>query len=101
MAEFAKNCKSVSASTFSRIVNGKITKPLPVELIDTIIENVEDPGSISRDAFLRANGMYPKSEWERSSFRARVDTRKSSFEAIKHIIADELYSRGCMLRIYP
>ena len=106
MAEFADACKSkgsksVSASTFSRILNRKITKPLSVELIDTIISNAEDPENLSRDAFLRANGMVPKSEWKMENYSGRVEERSAVYEQIKHIIADELYARGCMLRIYP
>lgn len=101
MAEFAKDCKSVSAATFSRIVNGKITKPLSTELIDIIIENAESPESISRDAFLRANGMMPKSEWEKNSFSGRIEERINTYKAVKHTIADELYARGCMLCVYP
>lgn len=106
MAEFASACKSgnsksVSASTFSRILNKKITKPLSVELIDTIIANAEDPESLSRDDFLRANGMVPKSEWEKENRSRHVEDRIAVYEQIKHIIADELYARDCMLRIYP
>lgn len=105
MAEFANACKSkggksVSASTFSRILNEKITKPLSVELIDTIIENAENPERLNRDAFLRANGMVPESERERERRNGRVEEWITAYEQVKHIIADELYARDCMLRIY-
>ena len=101
MAEFAKVCNMVSTSTFSRIVNRKITKPLSIELIDRIIENAEDPESLNREAFMRANGLVLRSKLEKESFSGRAEERKNLCEAVKRTIAEELYSRGCMLRIYP
>lgn len=101
MAEFAKACKSVSPSTFSRIVNGNITRPLSAELIRTIIKNADDPESLNLDDFMRANGMLRRSELERQSFSGSIREREKIYGDVKHIIADELYSRGCMLRIYP
>lgn len=105
MAQFAEVCKldgkPVSPSTFSRIIKGKIIKPLSFELVKTIIDNAKDPESISLDEFMLANGMMSRSEWERNSFRTRSEERRKNFDAIRHIIADELYSRGCMLRMCP
>ena len=105
MAQFAEVCKPdgnpVSPSTFSRIMKGKIIKPLSFELVKTIIDNAKEPESISLDDFMLANGMMLKSEWERKSFRSRSEERRKNFEIIRHIIADELYSRGCMLRMCP
>ena len=106
MADFAKVCKAedgrtFSPSTFSRIVKGYIRKPLSVELIRAIINSAEDPESLDFDAFMRANGMVPRTELEKQSFASRSEERRNTLELIKHTIADELYSRGCMLRIYP
>lgn len=101
MAEFAKVCKLASASTFSRIMNKKITKSLPAKLIEAIVENAENPENISLEAVMRANGMMLQSEWEREGYRRRSEERRSTNEAIKRIIVNELYARGCMLRVYP
>lgn len=101
MAEFAQECKLVSPSTFSRIMQRHITKPLSVELIKAIIDNSDKSVSLSLDDFMRANGMMPKSELAKQSFSGSSREREKIYADIRHFIADELYSRGCMLRIYP
>jgi len=58
MAQFAEDTK-IGASTLSRIVNGKITKPLSKEVIIKIFEcraNKEDEYLL--DALARANGLH-------------------------------------------
>ncbi|MBR1598721.1 MAG: hypothetical protein IJ661_07425 [Lachnospiraceae bacterium] len=106
MAEFAEDCGMVSASTFSRIVNCKITKPLAVELIQSIVRNAVNPDKIDYEDFMRANGMLPKDEQEHrmkmdEDSRKESEDRKNAERAIRNIIADELYDRGLMLRFYP
>ena len=113
MAQFAMKCKlnekglpdengkPMSPSTFSRIANGKIVRSLPIGLIDAIIAHAVNKESIDRDEIMRANGMISSSELSRQRFEHNAEDRKNKYESIKHIIADELYARGCMIRIYP
>lgn len=61
MAEFAAKC-GVSPTTFSRIVNGTIAKPLEEELIAVIAENSDETTGISYEDLMKANGMVPKSD---------------------------------------
>lgn len=100
MAEFAQDCNSVSPSTFSRIMQGHIINPLSVELIKAITDKADRSAGLSLDDLMRANGMISKSELARQGFSGSNREREKFYADIKHFIADELYSRGCMLRIY-
>lgn len=105
MAEFAEACGKVSASTFSRIANQKITKPLSTELIIEIIRHAAEPKEFSYYDLMRANGMVPKDEHEQGLYK-NEEVRKSSEErenarrSIRNIISDELWDRGCNLLFY-
>lgn len=70
MAQYAEAC-GVSASTLSRIANGKITKPLSVDLLRKLVENAEHPGLISLDEMIDANGMQDKETFQ--AFKIRRD----------------------------
>lgn len=109
MAQFAEECGVVSASTFSRIVNGNIQKPLSTELIRAIVENAADPEEIDYESLMRANGMVPEEEENKGKFRnadyrnidfrnAYLRARENGDKTIKNIITDELDARGRMHR---
>lgn len=108
MTEFAKNCGS-SPSTFSRILNCKISKPLDVELLNRISEFYwkETTANKNRllDSLLHANGMMPKSFLERkrsNPFLGRFveeDERWFSRERdVKNAIIMNLLERGVGIR---
>ena len=106
MAEFAEECGKVSASTFSRIVNQKIEKPLSEELIRAIVEHAEGSEEIDFKELMRANGMVLEREHlldkqmeEKRNHASEI--LRSQDMLMRNIIADELYARGHMLRIYP
>lgn len=104
MAEFADSC-GVSASTLSRIVNCKITKPVAEELIRAIIKNADPEQQIDLDLVMGANGMVSKdfheartqnmyNHWERRDAQISLETD------MKNIISEELFSREKMLLFY-
>ena len=104
MAEFADSC-GVSASTLSRIVNCKITKPVAEELIRAIVKNADPEQQIDLDLVMGANGMVSKdfhetrtqnmyNHWERRDAQISLETD------MKNIISEELFSREKMLLFY-
>ena len=108
MTEFAKDCGS-SPSTFSRILNCKISQPLDVELIKRISEFYWKETTTNKnrllDALLHANGMMPKSFLERKRsdpFLGRFveeDERQFSRERdVKNVIIMNLLERGVGIR---
>jgi hypothetical protein len=62
MAEFSRICGEQGPSTFSRIVNGKIEKPVSTGLLVAIAKHAADPSEVTLDQLLRANGKIPKDE---------------------------------------
>ena len=52
MVEFAEKCGVITASSFSRIMHGNMTKPLSRELINATAR-------ITYEDLMRANGMIP------------------------------------------
>ena len=62
MAEFARVCKVKSASTFSRIINRGIDKPVSDELLIAVARNAADKQKVTLDLLMRANGKIPKEE---------------------------------------
>lgn len=62
MAEFSRACGEKGPSTFSRIVNGKIEKPVSTGLLVAIAKHAADPSEVTLDQLLRANGKIPKDE---------------------------------------
>ena len=104
MAEFADSC-GVSASTLSRIVNCKITKPVAEELIRAIVKNADPEQQIDLDLVMSANGMVPKDFHERRTQNMynhweRRDAQISLETDMKNIISEELFSRQKMLLFY-
>ena len=104
MAQFANAC-GVSASTLSRIANYKITKPLSVELVQSIVKNAVDPKRINYESIMRANGMIPKDRQERrdpagNHFMERHESRMELGANVENTIMQELYARGHMLQFF-
>ena len=67
MAEFAAAC-GVSASTFSRILNYKMTRPLDRDLIVLIAENADKRCFDALERLLQANGMISPERHRLSNF---------------------------------
>ena len=78
MAQFAEEC-GIGASTLSRIANGKITKPLSVDVVKAIYEHRDPESKISFDMFMAANGMRDREKHERmTSMRPNYSIREET-----------------------
>lgn len=97
MAEFAEAC-GVSASTFSRIANGKISQPLSIDILAEICIHADPEANIFIDSLTKANGMVSKQFLERKEKRGMdsgADEERFSLEnQMKNIISTELLDRG-------
>lgn len=97
MSEFAEMC-GVSASTFSRIANGKITQPLSLEILTKICLNADPDAEIYIGNFTVANGMVTKEFLNRKDSRGlntqKDEQRFSTENAMKNIVSSALLERG-------
>ena len=104
MAQLAEAC-NVSASMLSRVVNGKITKPMSVEVIRSIAENAEDKSPAFFEKLARANGLMPKAQYEEreaqgaSIHRSRMEERREQETKAQNIIMTELLKRGVPVKL--
>lgn len=114
MAQFAE-ATGIGASTLSRIVNGRSTKPLSKEAIVKIFEARANPESVALlDLLARANGMFPRDYVERVRSNDRFVSRRneeinrlhmmknsliasiaSSGMPIKQVVNSPIYNRMC------
>ena len=97
MSEFAEMC-GVSASTFSRIANGKITQPLSLEILTKICLNADPDAGVYIGNLTVANGMVTKeflSHKDSRGLNAQKDEQRFSTEnEMKNIISAALLERG-------
>lgn len=98
MAQFAEACQ-ISASTLSRIVNGKITKPLSYDTILKIYENrATKEHEFLLGMLLSANGMRQKEEHENNLSKFSMYARRTQLmnreTTMKNIVVTELFDRG-------
>ena len=101
MAQLAESC-GVSASTLSRAVNGKITKPMTVELIKSISMNADPPNHRLFERLVRANGLVPKDVYDRTSKSPDMDRRQQRRDdetKARNIIMTELMKRGVPVKL--
>lgn len=97
MSEFAEMC-GVSASTFSRIANGKITQPLSLEILTKICLNADPDAGVYIGNLTVANGMVTKEFLSRKDSRGlnaqRDEQRFSTENEMKNIVSAALLERG-------
>lgn len=104
MAQLAEAC-NVSASMLSRVVNGKITKPMSVDVIRSIAENAETRSPAFFEKLARANGLMPKAQYEEreargeSKHRSRIEERREQETKAQNIIMTELLKRGIPVKL--
>ena len=101
MKEFAQ-ATGISAPTLSRMINGKLTRPMSIENIVRIISNSEIDTSANIFRFARANGYMSKAEQQ--SLRSRMKLREtragfhdSQKQLMSVIIKSGLFERGCSI----
>lgn len=96
MAKFAEDT-GINASTLSRIANGKIKKPLTMDVIDAIMDKKSPSCEISKGNLIRANGMMDQESYERRTNDPRMMRIRAADDRVlsmKNIILNELFSRG-------
>lgn len=98
MAQFAKDCQ-ISAPTLSRIVNGKMAKPLTDDTIKKIFDSrAELSDSYLLDRLRRANGMLTEEELRRTRSKISIYAKQAQLleqkTRMKNIIVTELFDRG-------
>ncbi len=104
MAQLADACE-VSASTLSRAVNGRITKPMSIESIKSIAKHAESEDSNLFERLVRANGLMPKAEYEVLNNRlinrkfSAIEERRMLQTKAQNIIMTELANRGIPVKL--
>ena len=97
MAKFAEDT-GINPSTLSRIVNGKIKKPLTMDVIEAVIDKKSSSCEISMEELIRANGMMEQEAYEHRSHRDPFIMRRRAADdrmvSMKTIILNELYRRS-------
>jgi len=101
MVQFSEAC-GINASTLSRLVNGKLKRPLSIDMIDAIIGSKCAACEFSTDDLLQANGMVDEATYERRYRNERpYQKMRHQFErltAMRTILLSELYGRGVGFR---
>lgn len=101
MAQYAEAC-GVSASTLSRIANGKINSAISEDLLRALFEHQDPEAEISIEAWMRANGMRRKTDRMRADARyERMNERRDREVRMNHVIINSLMDRGIMLQRMP
>ena len=105
MAEFSRVCKVKGPSTFSRIVNRLIDKPVSDELLIAIAENAADPVEVTLDMLMRANGKVPQNENPEHisdiNDRMCIKNRKEGIKLIRDIVVQRYLDDGKGVMLYP
>ena len=105
MAEFARKCKVKGPSTFSRIVNQLIDKPLSDELLMAIAENAANPQEVTLDMLMSANGKILKSLMNggtpANDDRKLFKTQTEKIKVIRDILTDHYLDIGYPVTIHP
>lgn len=94
MTAFANKC-GTSASTLSRILNGKTSRKCSDELLEAVFRNADPDSGITFDQLMEAQGMIPKL---RNGRTRRFEQQKYE-QDIEFILLDEFVRRG--FRIGP
>lgn len=102
MQQFAAACGKNPAN-FSRILNKKIKKSLPADLMLKIYENSAD-SELKLDELMKANGMvsekaFEDRSFEQSAFAKRREERNLRLKKMINILTDALYARNQMIRV--
>ena len=104
MAEFAEQCGTLTASSFSRIIHGNLAKPLSAEIIQSIVKNAAPGARVDYESMMQANGYVPEDQGketaDEASYWEKVE-RKNKDLQVRNILADEHLARGHMIQYFP
>jgi len=101
MAQFADDCETISASTLSRILNGKITKPLALDILKTIYDHRDVNIDLTYESLCSANGMIAKEVHERNLERRERRyylLHNEREKNVRNIICNDLFDRGVAIK---
>ena len=104
MAEFAEQCGTLTASSFSRIIHGNLAKSLSAEIIQSIVKNAAPGARVDYESMMQANGMVPEDQGKQPSEEAtywEVLERRNKDLQVRNILADEHLARGHMIQYFP
>ena len=101
MAQFAELTR-LNASSLSRMANGKIKKPLTMDVIDAIMNNKSPECEYDKESLIRANGMVDEEKYERRDSRDRFRERRRAYQdrviSMRNILINELFARGIVYK---
>ena len=105
MAEFSRICKVKSPSTFSRIVNKLIDKPVSDELLIAIAKNTADSDEVTLDMLMRANGKVLKDDNPEyvpdPNDRMNIGNHRKGIKLIRDIIVQRYLDEGKSVMLHP
>ncbi len=107
MAEFARQCNVKAPSTFSRIVNELIDKPLSDKFIYAVAQNAADKQAVTVDKLMRANGKLPKEEMAGGKVPTMennnrlYESREEKKKLVREIILQDFFNKGIAVMVYP
>ena len=107
MAEFARQCNVKAPSTFSRIVNELIDKPLSDKFIYAVAGNAADKQAVTVDKLMRANGKLPKEELAggkvptEENNKKLYESREEKKKLVREILLQDFFNKGIAVMVYP
>jgi len=97
MVQFAE-ITGINTATLSRLLNGKMKRPLTVNVINAVMDHKSPSCEFSKEDMFRANGMVDSDTYERRYRNARPRDKKQirneRVAIMKKIIVNELYNRN-------
>lgn len=97
MAELASDTK-ISQSKLSRILNKNYKDPLPLPLLETLIEAACDESTVSLDDLISYNGMVSKEEARHINHTLNTYAKQTLKTQMKDIVTTSLFSRGVTIK---
>lgn len=102
MAQYADACGSISASTMSRIITGKATRPLTMDMMILLYNNRDKNTEYSFEDLINANGMIDEETHKRLTAQSpnmSVSESRSRETMMRGVILRELVERGVIIKV--
>lgn len=108
--QFSQECKTISPATFTRILNGGYKKPLPFDMLKTIVDHADSGTMITMKEALFINGYRPQeysSPNKTSAQKKDADNSASENDVqdevncVFEIISKTLFSKKIAFSLFP
>lgn len=108
--QFSQECKTISPATFTRILNGGYKKPLPFDMLKTIVDHADSGTMITMKEALFINGYRPQEDSSPNKTSAqKKDADNSASEndvqdevnCVFEIISKTLFSKKIAFSLFP